>query len=144
MEQSNNPLIEQFQKEFASQGNSASRESWNSIPMILFRTAAVAGWTNIISQINSTESVSCKESGIQLCTFAVDIMANDIDANLKISEVTLDLGVECLKSLLETNIDTKCNVSAEQKENEKRIGKEFLVFWKEWLKNTLKQEGRLS
>lgn len=146
MEQSNNPLIEQFQKEFASQGNSASRESWNSIPMILFRTAAVAGWTNIISQINSTESVSCKESGIQLCTFAVDIMANDIDANLKISEVTLDLGVECLKSLLETNIDTKCNVSAEQKEkeNEKRIGKEFLVFWKEWLKNALKQEGRLS
>lgn len=144
MEQSNNPLIEQFQKEFASQGNSASRESWNSIPMILFRTAAVAGWTNIISQINSTESVSCKESGIQLCTFAVDIMANDIDANLKISEVTFDLGVECLKSLLETNIDTKCNVSAEQKENEKRIGKEFLVFWKEWLKNALKQEGRLS
>ena len=144
MEQSNNPLIEQFQKEFASQGNSASRESWNSIPMILFRTAAVAGWTNIISQINSTESVSCKESGIQLCTFAVDIMANDIDANLNISEVTLDLGVECLKSLLETNIDTKCNVSAEQKENEKRIGKEFLVFWKEWLKNALKQEGRLS
>ena len=144
MEQSNNPLLEQFQKEFASQGNSASRESWNSIPMILFRTAAVAGWTNIISQINSTESVSCKESGIQLCTFAVDIMANDIDANLKISEVTLDLGVECLKSLLETNIDTKCNVSAEQKENEQRIGKEFLVFWKEWLKNALKQEGRLS
>ena len=79
-----------------------------------------------------------------MCTFAVDIMANDIDANLKISEVTLDLGVECLKSLLETNIDTKCNVSAEQKENEKRIGKEFLVFWKEWLKNALKQEGRLS
>ena len=77
-------------------------------------------------------------------TFSGSRMANDIDANLKISEVTLDLGVECLKSLLETNIDTKCNVSAEQKENEKRIGKEFLVFWKEWLKNALKQEGRLS
>lgn len=143
MEQSNNPLIEQFQKEFASQGNRANRESWNSIPMILFRIAAATGWTNISSQINNTESVLHKESGIQLCLFAIDIMANDIDANLKISEVTLDLGVECLKSLLETNIDAKCNVSVEQKENEKRIGKGFLDFWKEWLKNSLKQEGRL-
>lgn len=143
MEQNNNPLIEQFQKEFASQGNSANREGWNSIPMIVFRTAATTGWTNISSQINSTESVSHKESGIQLCFFTIDIMANDIDVDLKISEITLDLGVECLKSLLEINIDANCNVSAEQKENEKRIGKEFLDFWKEWLKNSLKQEGRL-
>lgn len=143
MEQNNNPLIEQFQKEFASQGNSANRDGWNSIPMILFRIAAATGWTNISSQINSTDGVSHKESGIQLCLFAIDVMANDVDADLKISEITLDLGVECLKSLLEKNIDAKCNVSAEQKENEKRIGKEFLDFWKEWLKNSLKQEGRL-
>lgn len=70
-------------------------------------------------------------------------MANDLDANLKISEITIDLGVECLKSLLEINIDAGGNVSVKQKENEKRIGKEFLDFWKEWLKNALKQEGRL-
>lgn len=144
MEQSNNPLIGQFQKEFASQGNGANRENWNSIPMILFRIAAATGWTNISSQINNAEGVSYKESGIQLCLFAIDIMANDIDANLKISEVTLDLGIECLKSLLEINIESACNILAEQKENEKRIGKEFLDFWKEWLKNALKQEGRLS
>lgn len=143
MEQNNNPLIEQFQRDFISQGNTASKESWNSIPMIVFRTAAVAGWTNICSQINRTESVSYKESGIQLCLFAIDIMANDIDANLKISEITLDLGVECLKSLLEINIDCKYNVSSEQKESEKQTGKEFLDFWKEWLKHSLKQEGRL-
>lgn len=143
MEQSNNLLIEQFQKKIASQGNSANRESWNSIPMILFRIAAATGWTNISSQINTTEGVSYKESGIQLCLFAIDIMANDMDTNLRISEVTLDLGVECLKSLLEINIEANCNVSAEQKGNEKRIGKEFLDFWKEWLKTSLKQEGRL-
>lgn len=143
MEQNNNPLVEQFQKEFASQGNGANRESWNSIPMILFRIAAATGWTNIGSQINSTDGISYKESGIQLCLFAIDIMANDLDANLKISEITIDLGVECLKSLLEINIDAGGNVSVKQKENEKRIGKEFLDFWKEWLKNALKQEERL-
>lgn len=143
MEQGNNPLIEQFQKEFASQGNRANGESWNSIPMILFKIAAATGWTNISSQINNTESVSHKESGIQLCLFAIDKMANDVDADLKTSEITLVLGVEYLKSLLDINIDAKCNVSAEQKENEKQICKEFLDFWKEWLKSALKQEGRL-
>ena len=111
--------------------------------MILFRTAAATGWTNISSQIKRTESVSYKESGIQLCLFAIDIMANDIDINLKISELTLALGVECLKELLGINIDNQCYVSVEQKEYEKRLGKEFLDFWKEWLKHSLKQEGRL-
>lgn len=143
MEQNNNPLIEQFQKEFILQGDMAGRESWDSVPMLVFRTAAVAGWTDIAFQINNTHNLLYKESGTELCLFAIDIMANDIDARLKTSEITLDLGVECLKSLLAINIDAKCNVSAEQKETEKRIGKEFLDFWKDWLKKDLKQEGRL-
>lgn len=143
MGQNNNPLIEQFQAEVASKGNITSNESWNSIPMILFRTVASTGWGVVMGQINNTQGLQYKTSGNELCLFAINVMANDLGADIKISETTLDVGVECLKSLLEMTIDVQCDVLPEQIEYNTSIAKEFLDFWKERLKCALKQEGRL-
>ena len=140
--ENNNPLIEQFRNEITSQQNLLSKESWDSIPLIAFRVAATAGWTYIGAQISNIDGVLHKESGLQLCQFAISVMASDVDSNIRISEATLDFGIECLKSLLSINKDSDHTLSFEQKEQEKEIGKVFFDFWKEWLKSELKREGR--
>lgn len=139
----NNPLIEQFQNEYASKTNISSKEYWNAIPMIAFRTVSIGEWMNINSQISNNKRVINKEEGMQLCTFAICEIANDVGSDLKLEERTLNLGIKCLKSLFEINIDAKDNVSTEEKEKNKRESKAFLDFLKEWIKKSLKEEGKL-
>lgn len=141
--ENNNPLIEQFRKEIISQESSIKEWHWNEILMILFKTKAISNWVTIKFQINSLQRVLHRDSGNYLCLFAIDVIANGSNSDSKISEITLNLGVECLKSLVEINIDEEYSLSQEQKINEKRIRNELLDFWKEWLKNSLKQENML-
>lgn len=59
-----------------------------------------------------------------------------------LNDITLDLGVECLKSLSDILIDNNKAISQKQKQSNKDILHALFDRWKEEAKEAFKKEGK--
>lgn len=103
---------------------------------------ATIGWTNIATQIiHLKNELPFFSAGVTLSAFAINYI-NRI-ADLKLPRIILEQGSECIKQLTEKKIDSTYNTSETQKNAEKEWWNLFLDIWKEYVKNSLEQEGLL-
>ena len=120
--------------------DSLCKSTTDALP--IFNVIATIGWTNIATQIiHLKNELPFFSAGVTLSAFAINYI-NRI-ADLKLPRIILEQGTECIKQLTEKKIDSTYNTSETQKNAEKEWWNLFLDIWKEYVKNSLEQEGLL-
>lgn len=106
------------------------------------RVLGIFGWGGIASDIiKFKDNVSFLDNGLVLCTFCIEILAND--PNARIVKLDLELGTECIKSLANIKIDQDTYLSKEEKERVKKWAMVFLDIWKEYIKKEIEKEKKM-
>lgn len=111
------------------------------IPLAI-RVISIIGWKNIANQIiNYQHQIELYDEGLTLCAFCVNaLLEND---RARISKQSLDLGTECLKSLLEYLYIHNSKFNEEEKSKAIQWGKTFLDIWKNYITRCLEHEEQL-
>ena len=121
--------------------NKLTEETCQDIPLAI-RVISIIGWENIASQIiNYQHQIELHDEGLTLCAFCVNALIENDRA--RISKQSLDLGTECLKSLLEYLYIHNSKFNEEEKSKAIQWGKTFLDIWKNYITRCLEHEGQL-
>ena len=111
------------------------------IPLAI-RVISIIGWKNIANQIiNYQHQIELYDEGLTLCAFCINVLLENDKA--RISKQSLDLGTECLKSLLEYLYRHNSNLDEEEKSKAIRWGKAFFDIWKNYITRCLEHEEQL-
>ena len=118
-----------------------TEETSQDIPLAI-RVIAIIGWDNIARQIiNYQPQIEFYDEGVTLCAFCINVLLGNDKA--RISKLSLDLGTECLKSLLEYLYRHNSNLDEEEKSKAIRWEKAFLDIWKNYITRCLEHEEQL-
>lgn len=121
--------------------NKLTEETCQDIPLAI-RVISIIGWENIASQIiNYRHQIDLYDEGLTLCAFCINVLLENDKA--RISKKSLDLGTECLKSLLEYLYRHNTVLDEERKSKSIQWGKAFLDIWKDYITRCLEHEEQL-
>lgn len=107
-----------------------------SLPIALCKANAIINWGWFYIQLlRKDERLKYQTKGHLLCKFAMDSIAGE---KVSISKNDLDLGVESLKLLLNTNVEDDRQLNEKEKENQKKEISLTLDMWKQGIKEFYK------
>ena len=108
----------------------------------LHRILSTIDWNNIADEMSIMGNrLIFPSSGLILCGFAINYI-NQISA-IKIPQIIIDQGTDCIKQLFETNTSVSSELSDSEKAAEIQLHKEFLDIWRHHMTDALEEADLL-